>query len=126
MHACEALIAAYEATGEATYVDRAYDIAESLARDLAAETDGWIWEHYTDSWEHDFEYNRDQLRHKFRPWGYQPGHHVEWSKLLSQLDQHCTETWLAPRAEEPILLPRPVGIPRREGSIIHSIERVTH
>lgn len=123
MHACEALIAAYEATGEATYVDRAYDIAESLARDLAAETDGWIWEHYTDSWEHDFEYNRDQLRHKFRPWGYQPGHHVEWSKLLSQLDQHCTETWLAPRAEELFDIAAETGWDTENGGFYYTFDR---
>jgi len=88
MHACEAYIAAYEATGEATYLDRARHIAETVTVDLAADTGGLLWEHYTADWEHDFEYNADEPRHQFRPPGYQPGHHVEWAKFLALLDRY--------------------------------------
>jgi len=100
MHMCEAMIAAYEATGEQRYLERAVTIAESLTLELAEETDGLIWEHYTSDWEHDFDYNRDNPRHTFRPWGYQPGHQIEWAKLLSVLARHTSEEWLVPRAEE--------------------------
>lgn len=43
MHACEAFLAAYEATDEARYLDRARHIAEAITVDLAAETDGLLW-----------------------------------------------------------------------------------
>jgi mannose/cellobiose epimerase-like protein (N-acyl-D-glucosamine 2-epimerase family) len=99
MHACEALLAAHEATDEAAYLDRARRIARALCVDLAAETDGLIWEHYTVDWDHDFAYNRDEPRHQFRPWGYQPGHHVEWAKLLAVLDRHAAVDWALERAE---------------------------
>ncbi|EMA59086.1 AGE family epimerase/isomerase [Halorubrum lipolyticum] len=88
MHACEAYLAAYEATGDSEYLDRVRDVAEAIAVDLAAETGGLLWEHYTADWEHDFAYNADEPRHRFRPPGYQPGHHAEWAKLLALLDRY--------------------------------------
>ena len=88
MHACEAFLAAYEATGETQHLDRARHVAEAVTIDLAAETDGLLWEHYTADWEHDFAYNAAEPRHQFRPPGYQPGHHVEWAKLLALLDRY--------------------------------------
>ncbi|QZP36935.1 AGE family epimerase/isomerase [Halobaculum magnesiiphilum] len=88
MHACEAYLAAYEATGETRYLDRARHIAYTITIALARETDGLLWEHYTDDWDHDFGYNEDEPRHQFRPPGYQPGHHVEWAKFLALLDRY--------------------------------------
>ncbi|MBV0902377.1 AGE family epimerase/isomerase [Haloarcula salina] len=100
MHACEAALVAYEVTGEDQYLDRAATVAEALCVDLAAETDGRIWEHYDADWTPDFEYNRDDPAHQFRPWGYQPGHHAEWAKLLSILDRHHDADWPGERAAE--------------------------
>ncbi|WP_435074355.1 AGE family epimerase/isomerase [Halorubrum sp. HHNYT27] len=91
MHACEAYLAAYEATGEAAYLDRARHIAAAITVEFAAATDGLLWEHYTPEWEHDFAYNEDEPRHQFRPPGYQPGHHVEWAKFLALLDRYDAE-----------------------------------
>lgn len=88
MHACEAYLAAYETTGDDRYLERAGTIARRLTVELATETDGLLWEHYTLDWDHDFTYNEDEPNHQFRPPGYQPGHHVEWAKLLSLLDRH--------------------------------------
>ncbi len=88
MHACEAYLAAYEATAEEAYLDRARRIADRVTVDLAGETDGLLWEHYTADWDHDFGYNADRPRHRFRPPGYQPGHHVEWAKFLALLDRY--------------------------------------
>ena len=90
MHACEAYLAAYEATEDSLYLDPARHIAGELTVALAAETDGLLWEHYTVDWDHDFAYNRDEPRHQFRPPGYQPGHHFEWAKLLGLLDRYET------------------------------------
>jgi mannose/cellobiose epimerase-like protein (N-acyl-D-glucosamine 2-epimerase family) len=100
MHMCEALIAAFEATGDARFRDRALTIAEVLAVELSESTDGLVWEHYTTDWEPDFEYNRDDPTHTFRPWGYQPGHQIEWAKLLAILSRHADADWLVSRAEE--------------------------
>jgi len=99
MHACEAMLAAYEATDRDPYLKRAREIGHTIAVDLAEETGGLIWEHYTENWEHDFEYNRDEPEDKFRPWGYQPGHHIEWAKLLAVLDRYTDEQWPLDRAE---------------------------
>lgn len=100
MHTCEAMLVAYETTGEQRYLDRAREIAHSLTVELAAEHDGLLWEHYTEDWEHDVEYNRDKPDDVFRPWGYQPGHHIEWAKLLAVLDRHTDTDWALDRARE--------------------------
>jgi len=34
----------------------------------------------------------------FKPWGFQPGHQVEWTKLLLQLYSHQPEDWMLERA----------------------------
>jgi len=98
MHTCEAMLAAYEATGDRRYLDRAREISHAITVDLAAEHDGLVWEHYTDVWEHDTEYNRGTPDDTFRPWGYQPGHHAEWAKLLSVLDRYDDTDWALDRA----------------------------
>jgi len=102
MHVCEALLASYEATGETALLARARRLGRRLCVELAEETDGRLWEHYTADWNHDFSYNRDTPADQFRPWGYQPGHHVEWAKLLAVLHRHLTEPprWLLSRAGE--------------------------
>lgn len=99
MHACEALLAAYEAVGDERYLERATTVAETIARDRADAADGLLWEHFTEDWAVDWEYNRDQKADLFRPWGYQPGHLLEWSKLLVQLDEHGEADWYVDRAE---------------------------
>ncbi|MFC7028264.1 AGE family epimerase/isomerase [Halomicroarcula sp. GCM10025324] len=100
MHTCEALLAAYEATGEARYIDRAGVIASTVTRDLAEDHSGRIWEHFTEDWAPDKAYNRDEPAHQFRPWGYQPGHHAEWAKLLLVLHEHAPADWHVERAAE--------------------------
>jgi mannose/cellobiose epimerase-like protein (N-acyl-D-glucosamine 2-epimerase family) len=100
MHLCEAMLAAYETTGSDRYLRRAVELARLVTIDLTAATDGLIWEHYTPAWEHDFNYNRGDPEHTFRPWGYQPGHQIEWAKLLGILARHADDEWLLPRAAE--------------------------
>lgn len=100
MHTCEAHLAAYEATDDGRYLDRARTIARRLTVDLAEQTGGRLWEHYTADWTHNMAYNEDDPAHQFRPWGYQPGHHAEWAKLLVELARHCDGSWFVGRAEE--------------------------
>ena len=98
MHLCEAMLAAFETSREDRYLDRALTLAKRICVELAAPAQGLIWEHYTTDWQHDWEYNRDDAKNLFRPYGYLPGHFVEWAKLLLILERHRAEPWLAPAA----------------------------
>jgi mannose/cellobiose epimerase-like protein (N-acyl-D-glucosamine 2-epimerase family) len=98
MHACEALMAAYQATRELKFLDRAHTLARRITIDQAAEAGDLIWEHYDEHWEVDWDYNKDNPRHLFRPWGFQPGHQTEWSKLLLILARYREDDWMLPRA----------------------------
>ncbi|MEC3889162.1 AGE family epimerase/isomerase [Xanthomonas campestris] len=99
MHMCEAMIAAYEASGEQRYLDRALLLADNMTRRQAAKADGLVWEHYDLQWNIDWDYNRDNPKHLFRPWGFQPGHQTEWAKLLMLLDRYAPADWLLPTAQ---------------------------
>ncbi|MCB5197183.1 AGE family epimerase/isomerase [Deefgea salmonis] len=100
MHACEALLAAFEATEDSKYLDRAELLARQITQRQAALADGLIWEHYHADWTIDWDYNRDDKSNIFRPWGFQPGHLTEWAKLLLILERHRPAPWLKPRAEQ--------------------------
>lgn len=98
MHACEAMLAAWEATRDERYLDRAETLAESVTQRQAALADGLVWEHYRSDWTPDWDYNRHDKSNIFRPWGFQPGHLAEWAKLLLILERDRPAPWLLPRA----------------------------
>lgn len=98
MHMTEAMLAAFEATGEGRFIDRAAILAQRVCLDLAGRAGGLVWEHYDTSWQPDWDYNRDDPKNLFRPWGYQPGHQTEWAKLLLGLDRHAPQDWHLPTA----------------------------
>jgi mannose/cellobiose epimerase-like protein (N-acyl-D-glucosamine 2-epimerase family) len=85
MHMVEAFLAAGDATGDATWYERARRIAERLIRDVAGANDWRIIEHFDAHWRPLPDYNADQPRHPFRPSGVTPGHGLEWSRLLLQI-----------------------------------------
>jgi sulfoquinovose isomerase len=85
MHLVEAFMAAAEATGDRGYLTRAVPIAERIIGQFAA-GNGWrIPEHFTADWRPRPEFHRDQPRDVLRPYGYTPGHSLEWARLLLQL-----------------------------------------
>jgi len=98
MHACEAMLAAYEATHEERYLDRAALLADNMVNRQAALTDGMVWEHYHADWSPDWDYNKGDSSNIFRPWGFQPGHQTEWAKLLLLLHRHRPAAWHLARA----------------------------
>src|SRR6185312_7723367 len=100
MHLCEAMLAAYDASGGQRYLDRALLLADHMTRRQAAKAGGLVWEHYDADWNIDWDYNRDNPKHLFRPWGFQPGHQTEWAKLLLILDRHVKADWLLPTARK--------------------------
>ncbi|HMT93528.1 AGE family epimerase/isomerase [uncultured Thiothrix sp.] len=99
MHAFEALLWAYEATQEQHFLQRAVRLADSVSNKLAGQAQGLIWEHYDANWQIDWQYNLDNPKHLFRPWGFQPGHQTEWAKLLLILHRHQPAAWQLNRAE---------------------------
>jgi mannose/cellobiose epimerase-like protein (N-acyl-D-glucosamine 2-epimerase family) len=54
---CEMLIAAYEATNNRTYLARAEALAHTFAVVLAAKAGGFVWEHYDEHWNINWNYN---------------------------------------------------------------------
>jgi mannose/cellobiose epimerase-like protein (N-acyl-D-glucosamine 2-epimerase family) len=85
MHAVEALLAAFDATGEREWLERAASIADRVA--AWAEANRWrIPEHFDDRWRVQLELNADRPDDPFKPYGATPGHGLEWARLLVQLD----------------------------------------
>lgn len=99
MHMCEALLAAWHASGDETFLDRAEQLAHRFAFDLAAQSGGQIWEHYDSHWNVDMQYNIDRPNDRYKPWGFQPGHQTEWAKLLMILDAARPHKKWLPRAK---------------------------
>ncbi len=103
MHLTEAYLAAHQVTGEAELLARATRIASHIAgRAADREVDGsWrLPEHFDAEWRPLLDYNIDEPRHPFRPYGSQVGHWLEWAKLLLQIEaQGVDEPWLARAAE---------------------------
>jgi mannose/cellobiose epimerase-like protein (N-acyl-D-glucosamine 2-epimerase family) len=101
MHTCEALMAAYEATGERKFLERAALVAENITVRQAALTGSQVWEHYKPDWTPDLEYAKGENNaNSLRPWGVQTGHQAEWAKLLLILDRHLPADWHLGRARE--------------------------
>ena len=88
MHLCEACLAAFEATGDSRYLDRAGSLIERFVFGLADPDSGLICEHYDRCWQPDWQYNAGRRDDIFKPWGYQTGHQTEWAKLLLQAHGH--------------------------------------
>ena len=126
MHTCEALIAAFEATDDKRYLYRAELLAHNITNRQAALGNGWIWEHYHANWSVDWEYNRHDSSNMFRPWGYQPGHMTEWSKLLLLLDRHSKHLqhngdWLVERAQALFDVTMPLAWDAQYGGLMYGL-----
>jgi mannose/cellobiose epimerase-like protein (N-acyl-D-glucosamine 2-epimerase family) len=105
MHMCEAMLAAYQASDDPRYLERALLLADHMTRRQAAQSDGLVWEHYDRDWNIDWDYHRDEPKHLFRPWGFQPGHQTEWAKLLLLMEpllqaRGTPQAWLLPTAQQ--------------------------
>jgi len=119
MHCCEALILAYEATQDLQFLERALQLAETVAVTLADRSGGFIWEHFHADLSIDWDYNRDDPKNLYRPWGFQPGHQTEWAKLLLQLYQHRPEPWLLSRARALFDTTLPLAWDDKNGGLIY-------
>ncbi|TDO99079.1 AGE family epimerase/isomerase [Marinomonas balearica] len=100
MHMCEAMMAAFDATQNEKYLIRAKLLAKNITQHQANLSEsGEIWEHYTPDWKIDWNYNTNDPKHLFRPWGFQPGHQTEWAKLLLMLNNRAPEPWYLSKAK---------------------------
>jgi mannose/cellobiose epimerase-like protein (N-acyl-D-glucosamine 2-epimerase family) len=100
MHMMEAFLAAGDATGDPAWHGRASRVAERVIGEFAR-ANGWrVLEHFDAEWRPQPDYNRDDPRHRFRPFGVTPGHGLEWSRLLLQLHSALREPpdWLVEAA----------------------------
>ncbi|MGM8931066.1 AGE family epimerase/isomerase [Salinicola halophyticus] len=123
LRSCEALIAAFEATSDTAFLNRALNIARTLWHKLAPMGDGWLWEHYDRDWHIDFDYHRDQPDDLFRPWGFQIGHQIAWARLMIGLVRHCpTESWLIPTARRLFIEAVEKGWDSRHGGLVYGVD----
>ena len=98
MHLTEALMAAFEVTGDSSYLQMAERVAGLIIGRLAAANDWRIAEHFDTNWEVDKGYSGSPM---FRPFGTTPGHSLEWTRLLLQLWElgGCRLEWAPPAAK---------------------------
>ena len=83
MHTTEAYLAAFDVTGDRTWLDRARAILR-FVHDTASAHDGRLPEHFGPDWEVLLDFNEDRPADPFRPFGVTPGHGIEWSRLMLQ------------------------------------------
>lgn len=120
MHMTEALMAAFEATGDDGYLAMAERIATRVIAMTAAEH-GWrVIEHFDAEWQRDPDYADGDV---FRPYGTTPGHSLEWSRLLLQLWQLGGERldWL-PEAAEALFLRATTDAWDPRGGFIYTLD----
>jgi sulfoquinovose isomerase len=82
MHLTEALMGAFEATGDRGYLQKAESVADLILRRMAGSEHWRVPEHYRADWTIDREYKGSDM---FRPYGTTPGHWLEWARLAMQL-----------------------------------------
>merc|ERR1712196_477970 len=99
LHTCEALIAAYEGTSDKRFLDRAVLVADNMCNRQAGLCKGLVWEHYYQDRSPQWEFSNDsEALTIFRPWGFQPGHQVEWARFLITLNKYAPAIWWIPKA----------------------------
>ena len=121
MHLTEALMAAFEATGDPSYLTMAERIA-SLVINRHARIEGWrVPEHFDADWRLDRDYAGDPM---FRPAGTTPGHALEWSRLLVQLWElgARAHSWLPEAAQALFLHTCDIGWDKAMGGFYYTLD----
>ncbi len=121
MHLTEALMAAFEATADTSYLSMAERIAD-LIINRHARAMGWrVAEHFHADWSVDRDYRGDPM---FRPYGTTPGHALEWSRLLVQLHELGGRKlpWLREAAEALFLNTCAVGWDSATGGFYYTLD----
>lgn len=123
MHLTEAYLAAFEATGDPVFLDRAERIAERLVNREARSHDWRVPEHYFPDWQVHLSYNADNPNDPFRPAGTMPGHALEWSRLLLSLGALRPEaTWTLDAAQQLFATAVADGWDETRGGLVYSVD----
>ena len=85
MHTVEALLAAADATGDRTLLDKALRIVTRVVHELGRAGEGRLPEHFDEQWTPLPDFNREEPAHPFRPYGATIGHGLEWARLALHL-----------------------------------------
>ncbi len=98
MHTVEAFLAAADATGDRSWLDRARRIVQRVLDSYALDHGFRIPEHFDEGWNPVLEYNREIPADPFRPYGVTIGHGLEWARLAlhlrAALGADAAPTWL--------------------------------
>ncbi|WP_106478777.1 D-mannose isomerase [Phytohalomonas tamaricis] len=86
MHSVEAFLALADVLKAPVWRERALSIAQHLIHEAAASADFLVVEHFDTSWQQVRDYNKETPADQFRPYGLTPGHALEWSRLLLNLE----------------------------------------
>jgi mannose/cellobiose epimerase-like protein (N-acyl-D-glucosamine 2-epimerase family) len=122
MHLTEALMAAFEVTGEQAYLDKAESIADLVIRRCAGSVGFRVAEHFDADWTINKDYyHPDEM---FRPAGTTPGHSLEWCRLLLQLwslggKKHG---WLPEAAKALFVQSMSLGWDRTRGGFFYTLD----
>ncbi len=121
MHLTESLMAAFEATGDSSYLAMAESIADLIINRHARSLDWRVAEHFDENWRIDRAYRGDPM---FRPQGTTPGHALEWSRLLVQLWElgGRAHPWMPEAAKGLFLRTTSIGWDRRTGGFYYTLD----
>lgn len=121
MHLTEALMAAFEATDEDHYLQKAERIADLVINRRARDTGFRVGEHFDDNWTLLKDYKGNEM---FRPSGTTPGHWLEWSRLLLQLHAlgDLKHDWMLEAAQALFAQSMALGWDRSKGGFFYTLD----
>ncbi|WP_296097331.1 AGE family epimerase/isomerase [uncultured Agrobacterium sp.] len=121
MHLTEALMAAFEATGDKSYLTKAERIADLIIRRAAGALDFRVPEHFDENWVLDKDYRGNEM---FRPSGSTPGHWLEWSRLILQLWVlgNRKHEWMPTAAKSLFVQSMALGWDREKGGFFYTLD----
>ncbi len=122
MHLTEALMAAFEVTGERHYLERAERIADLVIRRCAGSVGFRVAEHFDADWQVDRDYYHPN--EMFRPAGTTPGHWLEWSRLLLQLWSlgGKSHAWMPDAAKALFVQAMSLGWDKQRGGFFYTLD----
>ncbi len=122
MHLTEALMAAFEATGETAYLHKAKQIAERIIGQAAKSVNWRVAEHFHQDWTIDQNYYHPN--EMFRPAGTTPGHWLEWSRLVAQLWvlDGRRESWMLDAAQNLFNRSLELGWDKANGGFFYTLD----
>jgi sulfoquinovose isomerase len=122
MHLTEALMAAFEATGDRRLSRQGRAHRDLIIRRHAGANGFRVAEHFDEEWNLDKDYRA--VNEMFRPAGTTPGHSLEWARLILQLwvlgGKH--HDWMPHAASELFRQSVELGWDREKGGFFYTLD----